>query len=274
MKSGKRSIYKITVQAVFIIISLIYLIPFWLTVVNAFKTAPEAQELNISLPKKLVFGNFARVIEEGNLIKAAINGLVYSLVTVILVILICSMAAYVISRRRDKVSGFIFNYINLGLIVPVAMIPTFLILSTLKLQGTYTGLIIIYTAYSIPFTVFLFVGFIRTVPKELDEAAIVDGAGRLKTFFYVVFPLLKPITVTAGIFTVMNVWNDFSTQLFFGSSDKWSMPLSIYKFFGKYQQSWNLVFADVCLTALPVVIVYVFAQKYIISGMTAGAVKG
>lgn len=273
-KKRKIRIGNLMIHGVFIIVGILYLVPFGVAVINSFKTQAESKDLSLALPKAWIFENYNMVIQEADLLKAALNGMIYALTTTAVVLLFCSMCSYVINRRKDAKTGFLFNYVMLGMVVPTAMIPTFLILTVLKLQGTYLGLILIYCAYNIPFTIFLYEGFIGSVPRELDEAAIMDGAGSVRTFFSIIFPLLKPITVTAGIFAFMNVWNDFSTQLYFGTSKIRSMPPSVYNFFGKYMQSWNLVFADVCLTALPVIIVYLFAQKYIIAGMTAGAVKG
>ncbi len=270
----KNRLKLLSFNATFILLGLLYLIPFFMVFVNSFKTVREARKLNLALPTEWKYENYSTVIEEAKLVLAAGNGLIFSVTTMVIVLLFCSMTAYILSRRQDRKTKLIYNYIMMGLIVPVAVIPTFLILTTLQLQGTYIGLILLYSAGATPFAVFLYYGFIKTIPTELDEAAIVDGAGRLRIFFTIVFPLLKPITVTAGIFTFMNVWNDFSTQLIFGSSKIRSMPPSVYAFFGKYMQSWNLVFADIMLTILPIVIIYIFAQRYIIGGMTAGAVKG
>lgn len=270
----KKIISRVVLNLLFIIGSLVCLIPFVLALVNSVKTAPEAQRLQLSLPTEYHFENFQTVIIEANLVRAAINGLIYATSSVIITVALCSIAAYVIARRRDRWAKSVNTYLTLGIIIPMALIPTFVILKVMGLLGTYPGLILVYISSSISMSIFLYRGFITDIPRELDEAAFVDGAGTLRTFYQIIFPTLKPITATVSVLTFMNVWNDFSTQLYFGTQEMRGMPLSVYNFFGKYSQSWNLVFADVILTMIPVVVVYIFAQKYIISGMTSGAVKG
>ena len=126
-----------------------------------------------------------------------------------------------------------------------------------------------------PFTAMLFSSFIVTIPRELDEAALLEGCQGYSLFFRIIFPLLKPVIATASVLNFMWVWNDFQYPLYLlNSSSKWTLPLSVYSFFGTFNRDWNLVCADMVLVSLPVIIVYIFAQKYIISGMTAGAVKG
>ena len=146
-------------------------------------------------------------------------------------------------------------------------------------MGTKTGLILIYIGFRLPWIMFLCVGFIKGIPREIDEAAIVDGCGggiqTVSMFFRVIFPLLKPIVFTSIIIIAMGAWNEFQMPLYFLSSTKnMTLPVTVYWFYGQYYTSWNLVFADLMLTAAPIVILYLFCQRYIIAGMTAGAVKG
>jgi raffinose/stachyose/melibiose transport system permease protein len=180
----------------------------------------------------------------------------------------------VIARRKERVTNACYYLFVLGLIVPIAFIPTYLVLNTLHLLGTYAGLILIFSTYGLPISVFLYAGFIKTIPSQLDEAAILDGCGPIRLFFQMIFPLLKPVTVSLFIFNFVGAWNDVMIPLFFSNSDKWALPLTVYNFYGTYQQSWNLIFADIIITVFPLLIIYIFGQKYIVSGMTAGAVKG
>jgi raffinose/stachyose/melibiose transport system permease protein len=133
----------------------------------------------------------------------------------------------------------------------------------------------VYIALYLPFSTMLFTSFIKGIPRELDEAAVIDGTKGLRLFFHVIMPLLKPVTATTGVLTFMWVWNDLQYPIYLlNSSSKWTLPLSVFNFFGQYQRSWNLVCADMVIVTIPVIILYAAAQKYIISGMTAGAVKG
>jgi raffinose/stachyose/melibiose transport system permease protein len=144
-----------------------------------------------------------------------------------------------------------------------------------QLINTKAGMIILYSATQIPFSVFLIFGFIDSVPKELDEAAIIDGCGPIQLFFRVILPLLTPVLVTAGILNFLGVWNDFLLPLYFlNNSGHWPMTLAVYNFFGQYQQDWNLVSADILLTILPVLVIYLVGQRFILSGLSSGAVKG
>jgi raffinose/stachyose/melibiose transport system permease protein len=161
-----------------------------------------------------------------------------------------------------------------GIIAPIAILPTVQLFRYLNIYGSKISLIFLYASIYLPFSTMLFSSFIKSIPQELDEAAVMDGAARYELFFRVIFPLLKPVTATTGILAFMWVWNDFQYPLYFlNSSTKWTLPLSVYNFYGQYSRSWNLVCADMVLVSLPVILVYIVAQKYIIAGMTAGAVK-
>ncbi|HHW48326.1 MAG TPA: carbohydrate ABC transporter permease [Clostridiaceae bacterium] len=270
----KLAIQKFIFEIIMIFFSICMLAPFWMVLVNSFKPKADANRLSAALPAVWNFENYAIVFKEGKLLRAFFNGVIVSFFSVALIILFSSMAGFVISRKNSRLTNKAYFLFISGLIVPSAMIPTYWILSNLKLVNTYPGLISIYVTYGLPFSIFMYVGFIKTIPREIDEAAYIDGASQLKMFYSVVFPLLKPTTVTVLIFNIMNVWNDVQIQMYFADAKKWSMPMSVYGFFGKYSTNWNLVFADIVLTILPVVIVYAFLQKHIISGMTAGSVKG
>lgn len=179
------------------------------------------------------------------------------------------------ARRKTSLSRFLYYFFFIGTIIPMQTIPTIRLFSALGIYGSYTNAILLYVAINISFSCFLYTGFIKGIPKALDEAAFIDGASTIKVFFKVVFPLLKPISMTVLILDFMNIWNDINIPLYFLSSpSKWTMPLSVYQFFGQFSKSnWNYVFADLTLTILPVFIVFLFAQKHIINGLTEGSVK-
>lgn len=261
-------------EGIMIFFSICMMAPFWIVLVNSFKPKADANRLSTLLPTVWDFNNYVIVFKEGKLLRAFFNGVTVSFISVLLIIAFASMAGFVISRKSDKFTKKVYFLFIAGLIVPSAMIPTYWILSNLNLINTYTGLISIYLTYGLPFSIFMYVGFIKTIPREIDEAAYIDGASLLKMFWRIIFPLMLPTTMTVLIFNVMGVWNDVQIQMYFADAKKWSMPMSVYGFFGKYSTNWNLVFADIVLTVLPIVVVYTFSQKYIISGMTAGAVKG
>ena len=166
-------------------------------------------------------------------------------------------------------------YVVLGMVIPVNYVTLTKIMQITHLVNTAPGIILLYTAMQIPFSVFLIFGFVSKIPVELDEAAILDGCTPIQLFMRVVLPMLKPAVITSGVLCFLNTWNEFIMPLYFlHSSEKWPMTLAIYNFFGQFEMSWNLICADVILTCLPVVILYITCQKYIVGGQTEGAVKG
>ncbi|WP_141505453.1 carbohydrate ABC transporter permease [Paenibacillus luteus] len=256
-------------------LSLIMFIPLLLVVINALKTKTEANGMNMSLPSSFQWSNFAVVIEEGKLIQSFFNSLLYASASTILSIILASAAAYVLSRNRTRVNKVLYFYLILGIAMPMNFVTLTKVMQATHLMNTQIGIIILLAASALPFSVFLIYGFVSSVPRELDEAGIVDGCSPLRLFFSIVLPLLLPVIVTVGILNFMGAWSDFIHPLYYlNSSDKWPMTLAVYNFFGRFQVNWNLVSADIVLTTLPVVIIYLLGQKFIISGMTSGSVKG
>jgi raffinose/stachyose/melibiose transport system permease protein len=254
--------------------SFIIIYPLMMVVMTSFKTKAEANYLNIKPPKIWQFGNFKEVLQ-ANFFKTFQNSLFITIISVVLIIIFSSILGYLLVRRNTRGCRLIYRFITFGIIAPFAALPTIQLLKMLGMYGTRFSICLVYTALFMPFTVMMFSGFIKTIPRELDEAAIIDGLAGFGLFFRIVFPLLKPVLATTGVLNFMWVWNELQIPLYLtNSSSKWTLPLSVYNFYGQFSRNWNLVCADVVLVSLPVVFVYIFAQKYIISGMTAGAVKG
>ena len=257
------------------IISLIVLVPLILIVINAFKTDDEATTLSMKLPSSLNWENFAIVIEKGKLGTSFLNSLLYAGCATLLCVLLASMAAYFFSRRRTKQTNRLYMYMVLGIVIPINYVALMKVMQITQLNDTRIGIILLYTAMQLPFTVFLLYGFVSKVPQDLDEAALLDGCGPGRLFFKIVMPMMKSSMITAGVLCFLNTWNEFLMPLYYlNSTSKWPMTLAIYNFFGQFEKSWNLICADVLLTCLPVIIVYIVCQKYIVGGQTAGAVKG
>ena len=258
------------------LISIVSLIPLLLIVVNALKDSNSASYMNLSLPKGgIQWQNFILVIEKGKLLNSFINSIIYSGGSVLLCVILASMAAYVLSRNTKKLNKVLYMFIVLGITMPINYVALAKVMMFLQINNTRIGIVLLYTAMQLPSSVFLIHGFVAKIPIELDEAAVLDGCGPLRLFFSVILPLLKPAVATVIVLTFLNTWNEFVSPLYFlSSSTKWPMTLSVYNFFGMYFQDWNLVCADILLTSLPVILVYLLGQKYIVSGMTAGSVKG
>jgi len=258
-----------------ILSSMIIIVPLLIVLLGSMKDPLAAGQFNISLPREWHFENFKFVLENGNVIQSLFNSVFITVVSTIIGVISASMLGFVLARRTTKGADRLYNYIFLGMVAPMQIITTFFVLNSLHLSGSFVGIVLVYIAINLPFNTFRFTSFIKGIPRELDEASIIDGCNIWGVFFKVVLPLLKPVIATSGIIFAMNVWNDFQLPLYFlNDSSKWTLPLTIYSFYGKYFSNWNYVFADMIITALPLLIIYIFAQKYIVQGMVAGAVKG
>lgn len=258
-----------------ILVCLIMVIPVYLIFTNSFKSSVQASSMSIALPTTLYWENFSTVIERGRLATSFINSVLYSSTSTIMATLFAAMAAYGLSRNPRRLNRFLYLFMIMGIALPINFFTLTKIMQITQLINTKAGMIILYAATQIPFSVFLMYGFIDSVPRELDEAAIIDGCGPVQLFFRIILPLLTPVLVTAGILNFLGVWNDFLLPLYFlNNSSHWPMTLAVYNFFGQYQQNWNLVSADILLTILPVIVIYLVGQRFILSGLSSGAVKG
>lgn len=275
MKTKKEKAGLIVKELLFWVLSLVVIVPFLIVIFNAFKTKSESINMALTLPKEWHFENFKQVWAQGDILQSLKNSLIISITSVAITVLSSSMCAYVISRNRTKRNRFIYIFFALGLMVPVSMVSIVKVLRVIGLYNTLPGAILVCVALIMPLSVFLYYGFIVGIPKELDEAAIIDGAGAFRIFFQVIFPLLKPATMTVIMINFLNVWNDFQIPLYtLPDPNKAVIVTKVYNFYGTYTASWNLVSVTIIYAILPILIVYLFGQKYIISGMTAGSVKG
>jgi len=275
-KKQRRSISPRTVikQIVCVVLSIIVLAPLYMVVINSFKSKAESARMSLSLPTEWFFSNYSIVFEQGKLLQGFFNSILYAGVSTSIAVLTCAMAAFVLSRKSNKVNKGIYFFILSGLFVPVNYVTLVKLLTTFGVANTRMGLIIAFTSSMIPFCVFVIRNFISTIPAEFDEAALIDGAGPLTLFFQIIVPLLKPVLITVFILEFMGVWSDFMTPLYLaGSSSMYPMNLAVYNFFGKMTSNWNYVFADIVLTSLPVILLYLVGQKYIVGGLTSGGVK-
>jgi raffinose/stachyose/melibiose transport system permease protein len=258
-----------------LVVSLIMFIPIYLVIVNSLKTKAEAAAMGVALPTTLNWENFATVIERGKLITAFGNSVLYAVGATLIGTTLAALAAYVLSRNRTRFNRYIYFFLIMGIAMPTNFVTLMQVMQWTHLINTQIGIILLYSAMSIPFSVFLIYAFVNTLPRELDEAAIVDGCGPIRLFFSIIYPLLTPVLVTAGVLNLLGIWNEFLLPLYYlNRSSYWPMTLAVYNFFGQFQADWSLVSADILLTILPVIIIYLFAQRFILSGMTAGSVKG
>ena len=249
--------------------------PIYIIFVNALKTQADASAMGPQLPLNPIWTNFTTVIDQGGLITSFFNSVLYSFGATVVAVLLAALAAYALARRRTRRHEIIYLLLIMGIALPTNYVTLTKVMQTTHLIDTQIGMILVYAATQIPLNVFLIYAFIDTLPRELDESAFIDGCSPIRTFSSIIMPMLTPVLVTCGILNILNVWNEFMMPLYFlNSTSNWPMTLAVYNFFGTYQSNWALVSADVVLTIVPVILVYVVAQRWILSGLGAGAVKG
>ena len=257
------------------LLSLLIIVPFLIVIFNAFKTKAESINMELSLPTELHWENFVKVWQDGSILRSYGNSILISVVSVALTVLVSAMAAYVLSRNRSRFNRKVYVYFSLGLMFPLSMVTVVKVMRVLHLYNNRLGVILLFAALMTPLSIFLYYGFISGIPKELDEAAIMDGAGPVRTFFQVLFPIMKPVTVTIVMIDFLSAWNDFTTPLYLlPDPDKAVVVQQVYNFYGTFTASWNLVCVTILYAILPILIVYVLGQRYIISGLVSGSVKG
>ncbi|MDD3058158.1 MAG: carbohydrate ABC transporter permease [Spirochaetia bacterium] len=259
------------------VVALFYLYPLFLVVINSFKTFSEITSNVLALPKSLVFENFSNAFRIMNYPQYFLNTLLATAVGVSGVVLVSSMAGYKLSRTKTRYSFVMFMVLIAPMMIPFHsfMISLVKVAKELHLIGSPLGLGVLYWGLGASLALFMYHGAVKSVPQELDDCALIDGAGPLRAFFQIIFPLLQPVTVSVIVINTMWMWNDFLLPLLVLSGSKKSLTLQLaaYNFFGLYKVDWNFAMAGVLLTILPAVIFYLSLQRYIIKGMVAGAVK-
>jgi raffinose/stachyose/melibiose transport system permease protein len=257
---------------------LVFVVPFAFIFLTASKNAEESYLLQFTLPTQWqIWENIVAVLETNDymLVRAFGNSLMLTVFSVTGIVFFCSMAAYIIDRRPGKLSKFANFLILAGLMVPPAIVPTIFTMQFLQIYGTFPGLVLIEIAYNASFTILIYKSFLSSIPRELDEAAILDGAGPIRLYFSVIFPLLKSVTITAVILNSVFVFNDFTNPLYYMSGPgSETVQLTLYNFTSQFQTNYNLLFMDILLITIPMVVMFAIFNKRIVAGMTAGAIKG
>lgn len=262
---------------ILIVVAIITIIlPLCITVLIAIKSPEQMIPNPLSLPEKFHFENFSKAIEMTNFFGAFKNSLIITVFVLILTILSNSLVAYAIARNRNNkfFSGIYYYFVSAMFVpFPIIMLPLVKQASSLHMDNVI-GIILIYAVFGLPFNIFLYTGYIKSIPAALEEAAIIDGATTFQIFRYVIFPLLKPINATVAITTCLWTWNDFLMPLILLSKPSMAtLPLVQYVFKSQFATNYNLAFASYLLALLPLLIVYIFAQRWIRDGITTGAVK-
>lgn len=276
MKKKKRLLLLGDILGV-LVTCVLFLVPFYFMLVQSLKSKAEANKLSISWPSELHFENYIEVFKHGNyqLVTAFKNSGILTLFTVLGLLVTAAMAAYVIQRRHDKVMTGIQSVIMLGLMIPAAILPTINLLQTLHIYKTMFSMVMIEIALQTPFAIMLYRGYMASIPRELEEAARIDGCTRWQIFQKVIFPLLKPIQATLIILVGVQTFNDFTNPLYFlPGSENTTVQLTLYSYQGQLASSFNLLFADIIVITLPMLLLFIIFNKKIVDGMVAGSVKG
>ena len=257
---------------------VVFIVPFIFILLTAAKTAPEAAQFAFTLPTdSQLFQNLREVVEfrDYRMLLALWNSTLLTVCSVVLIVILGSSLAFVMERRKDRVSGVTDLLLLSGLIIPAAVVPTIFVLQQIGLYRTLIGLIFVEVALNLPFATLLMRSFMATVPRELDEAAIIDGASPWQLFLKIVLPLLRPAIISVVVVSSVFIYNDFTLPLYFlPGSENVTAQLTLFSFMSQFTSSWNLLFADVVIITVPPLIMYIFFQRQIVAGMTSGAVKG
>jgi raffinose/stachyose/melibiose transport system permease protein len=258
--------------------TVIFILPFLFILLQAAKSKSEASRLNFSMPESwLLFENLAAVVKARNyqLLLAYFNSTLITVAAVTVLIILSAMVGYIMQRRKSRWNGVAQVALFVGLMMPPAVVPTIWLLQEIGLFKSMVGMILIQVAYNMSFSTLLYRSFISTIPRDLDEAALIDGAKPWQIFRRVILPLLKPVTVTNIVVQSIAIFNDFTNPLYYlPGKDNVTVQLTLYNFQSMYATQYNLLFMNILLVTIPPLIVFIFFNRQIVTGMTAGAVKG
>jgi raffinose/stachyose/melibiose transport system permease protein len=278
MRTRKFVASVLTDVATLVILGIVFVVPFIFILLTAAKTRQEAALFEFSWPSQFqLFENIREVMVYGDnrMLLALWNSTLLTVGSVTLIVLFSALVAFVMQRRSDKLASVVSSVMLAGLIIPPAVVPTIFVLQWIGLYKTLLGLIMVEVAYTMPFAILIFRAFMASIPRELDEAAIVDGASPLRVFFSIILPLLQPAIVTVVVTSSVTIFNDFVGPLYFlPGAENVTAPLTLFNFISQFSSQWNLLFADVVVITILPLIVFIFFQRQLVSGMTKGAIKG
>ena len=264
--------------AALVIIGVVFIVPFVFIFLTAAKPRPEAALFEFSWPSHFqLVENIRDVLAFGDnrMFLALWNSLLLTVGSVTLIVLLSALVAFVMQRRRDRMASVASSVMLAGLVIPPAVVPTIFVLQWLGIYKTLFGLIMVEVAFTMPYATLIFRAFMASIPSEIDEAAIMDGASPLRVFFSIILPLLRPAIITVIVTSAVGIYNDFVNPLYFlPGAQNVTAQLTLYSFISQFSSQWNLLFADVIVVTIPPLIMFMFFQRQIVSGMTAGAVKG
>jgi raffinose/stachyose/melibiose transport system permease protein len=257
--------------------SLIILAPFLWTLSSSLKTKDQFIKEPGAFPNPMRLQNYSDAFKAVNFPNLFKNSIFISLVSVAGAVLVTSLAAFVLARYKFRINKIIYTYFLMGMMIPLnaAIIPLFLSLRNMSLLNTYQGVIIPYIAFQIPMGVFLITNYMKIIPMEFEESAVIDGCGTIRLFSYIILPLSRPILATFSIISFMGLWNEFLFALIFLSGEKFhTIPLGLATFRGQYETNTTIMLAGTVISIIPTIIIYIVLRNNIIKGLSSGAIKG
>lgn len=267
----------LALQIIIVAVVIIYFFPVYIIITTSFKSMADYFASPLGLPETFYFDNYVQAWKTSKMYISFLNSFLITSVSVLFIVVFGSMAAYPLARTNSRVSKLLYVFFVAGIMLPfqTGMIPLVKMVKDLGLINTYTGIICVYIATNMPFSVFLYSSFLKSVPNDIEEAALIDGCNRFQLFWRILFPLVTPATSTVVIFTSLGIWNDFMLPLLLINGDsKRTVPQAVYVFFGKYAVNWGPAFAVLVMSMIPIVILFLALQKNYVKGIVAGSVKG
>lgn len=274
-----KAIKRFWLDAAFLfVVSIVFIVPFVFIFLTASKTQAEASLFQFTWPSQFqLIENIRDVLaySDGRMFRALLNSTLITVGSVTLVVLLSALVAYVMQRRRDRTASVVSAFLLAGLIIPPSIVPTIFVLQSIGLYKTLFGFMLIEVAFTMPFATLIFRTFIGSIPREIDEAAIVDGASPLRIFFSVILPLLRPAMVTVIVVLSVAIFNDFTGPLYFlPGTQNVTVQVTLFSFISQFGSQWNLLFADVVILTIPPLVMFMLFQRQLVSGLTSGAIKG
>lgn len=260
-----------------ILLALLFLSPFYIGIIYSFKTKQEITMTGLALPESIHFLNYAAVLEDGSFFQGMLNSIITTLPSVLILMLIAPMAAYVFARNNKKLYNFLYGLFLVAMLIPYqsVLLPIYSNMRDWGMLNTYAGNVFVKVGFQISMSILICTGFVKGIPKDLEEAAYIDGAGYFSTFWKIVFPLMKSVLISVLIINALFAWNDFQlSTVTLTKEEVQTLPQLLYRYFGVHSVDLNEAFAAFILAMLPLIILYLLLQKYITDGIMAGSVKG
>lgn len=279
MKISAMKIKKTLIYLFLAVFTFIQIFPFYWLVTFSFKSNTEIFDSNnlVGLPKVWHLENFSKALMGGEILRYLLNSVFYAAVTVVVSTLLASMVAYAINRMYWKAKGIVAAIFSLGIMIPVqaTLLPLFQGLDRLGIRGGYLGLMLPYITFAMPMTVMILGGFFKALPREIEEAACIDGCNIFNMFFRIIFPMIRPGIATSCIFAFLNTWNELLFANTFVDDAKYkTLPVGIMSFVGEHSTNWGIIGAGMLIATLPTVLIYLLLSKQVQESFTVGAVKG